>query len=155
VRDSTPLRDGVARVVLGSVAVGEPAVASRIIAGSPGKVAVGLDHREGEVRARGWEEGTGVHVLDALTWPEFAGAAAFIITNIGRDATLEGPDFDGLGKAVAAAGDLGVPVIASGGVGGLDDLRRLRDTGVSGVIVGKAIYEGRFTVEEAVSACAP
>jgi phosphoribosylformimino-5-aminoimidazole carboxamide ribonucleotide (ProFAR) isomerase len=86
-----------------------------------------------------------VPLLDALAWPEFIGAAAFVVTNIERDATMAGPDVDGLRAA---------PVVASGGVGSLDDLRALGAVGVTGVIVGKALYEGRFTVEEAMAACA-
>jgi phosphoribosylformimino-5-aminoimidazole carboxamide ribonucleotide (ProFAR) isomerase len=103
------------------------------------------------VRTRGWEQGSGVPLLEAIAWTEFVGAAAFIVTNIERDATMAGPDMDGLRAAVHAAP---APVIASGGVGTLDELRALHDVGVAGVIVGKAIYEGRFTVEEAVAACA-
>jgi phosphoribosylformimino-5-aminoimidazole carboxamide ribotide isomerase len=79
------------------------------------------------------------------------GAAAVIVTDIGRDGMLTGPDVDGL---AALATTTAVPVIASGGVGSLDDLRALHETGVAGVIVGRALYEGAFTVEEAVAVCA-
>jgi phosphoribosylformimino-5-aminoimidazole carboxamide ribotide isomerase len=151
VRDGSLLGAGIARVVLGSLAVGDPDAAAALIAGHPFEVAIGLDHRDGELRTRGWEQGSGVPLLEALAWPQFAGAAAFVITNIERDATMAGPDMDGLRAAVHAAP---APVIASGGVGTLDELRALHDVGVAGVIVGKAIYEGRFTVEEAVAACA-
>jgi phosphoribosylformimino-5-aminoimidazole carboxamide ribotide isomerase len=151
VRDGSLLDEGLSRVVLGSVAVNDPAAAASVISAHPTQVAVGLDHRDGEVRTAGWEQGSGVSLLDAVAWPEFIGAAAFIITNIERDATMVGPDVDGLRSAVEASS---APVIASGGVGSLDDLRALRDIGVDAVIVGKAIYEGRFTVEEAVAACA-
>ena len=151
VRDGSLLEAGLSRVVLGSLAVNDPRAAAQVIAAHPNGVAVGLDHRDGEVRTAGWEEGSGVRLLDAIAWPEFIGVAAFIVTNIERDATMAGPDLDGLRAVVEAAP---APVIASGGVGGLDDLRALRDIGVDGVIVGKAIYEGRFTVEEGVAACA-
>jgi phosphoribosylformimino-5-aminoimidazole carboxamide ribotide isomerase len=140
----------VARVVLGSLAVNEPDVAAALVASHPGAVAIGLDHWDGEIRTRGWEERSGVQLLDAIGWPEFAGAASFVVTNIAKDATLEGPDLDGLAAVVRATT---APVIASGGVGTLDHLRALTDTGVDGVIVGKALYEGRFTIEEAVLAC--
>ena len=143
-------------VVLGSLAVANRAYVAELIAGHPGKVAVGLDHRDGELRVRGWEEGGGVYVLDALVWPELSGAAAFVVTNIVRDGTLDGPDLEGL-AAVLEITD--VDVIASGGVGSLADLEALTslETGgrrLAGVIVGKALYEERFTVEEAMQACA-
>ena len=151
VRDATLLGEGLGRIVLGSVAVSDRATAATIVAEHGARVAIGLDHRDGEVRVRGWEDAGGVALRDALEWPEFAGAAAFVITDIGRDGLLEGPDVDGYRAMVAASAK---PIVASGGVGTLDDIRALRDTGVTGVIVGKALYEGRFTVEEAVSACA-
>jgi len=156
VRDGRLLDEGVARVVLGSLAVANRAYVAELIAGHPGKVAVGLDHRDGELRVRGWEEGGGVYVLDALVWPELSGAAAFVVTNIVRDGTLDGPDLEGL-AAVLEITD--VDVIASGGVGSLADLEALTslETGgrrLAGVIVGKALYEERFTVEEAMAACA-
>ena len=151
VRDGSLLDAGVARVVIGSLAVSDRAAAADLIATHPTRVAVGLDHRDGEIRTKGWEQGSGVPLLEALSWSEFIGAAAFIVTNIERDATMAGPDLDGLHAAVEAAA---APVIASGGVGSLDDIRAVRDLGVAGVIVGKALYEGRFTVEEAVAACA-
>jgi phosphoribosylformimino-5-aminoimidazole carboxamide ribotide isomerase len=152
VRDGSLLDDGVARVVLGSLAVDDRAATSALIAAHPGRIAVGLDHRDGELRTRGWEEGSGVSITDALAWPELAGASAFVITNIAKDATLEGPDVEGLAAAVEATS---IPVVASGGVGTLDDLRALAATGVAGAIVGKALYEGRFTIEEALAACRP
>jgi phosphoribosylformimino-5-aminoimidazole carboxamide ribotide isomerase len=150
VRDGSLLGDGVTRIVLGSLAVNDRPLAGRLVAAHPGRVAIGLDHWAGEIRTRGWEERSGVQLLDAVGWPEFAGAASFVVTNIAKDATLEGPDLDGLAQVVRSTT---TPVIASGGVGRLDDLRALTNTGVEGVIVGKALYEGRFTIEEALSAC--
>jgi len=156
VRDGRLLEEGVARVVLGSLVVGDRVHAAELIAEHPGQVAVGLDHRDGEIRVRGWEEGGGVYVLDAVSWPELARAAAFVITNIGRDGTLEGPDLEGLAAVLEATeGD----VIASGGVGSLTDLEALSSLSaggrrLAGAIVGKALYEERFTVEEAMAVCA-
>ena len=112
-------------------------------------MAVGLDHRDGEVRVRGWVEGSGARLLDLVTALAATGAAAVVVTDIGRDGMLAGTDVDGL-RAVVRTTHL--PVIASGGVGSLDDLRALGGTGVSGVIVGRALYEGAFTVQEAVAA---
>ena len=136
---------GVARVVMGSAAVRDPrlvADASQMVA-----VAVGLDHRAGELAVHGWTEGSGVELFDALTW--FPTAAAFVITDIGRDGMLQGPDVDGLRAAAAATS---IPIIASGGVATLADLIELGAVpGIAGVITGKALYEGRFTVADGVA----
>ena len=154
VRDGTLLDAGVQRVVLGSVAVDEPDLALDLAARYPGRVAIGLDHRDGEVRTRGWEEGSGRRLLDLVY--SFAGApiAAFIVTDISRDGVLAGPDVDGYAELLGATD---VPVIASGGVGTLDHLHQLADLQargrrLEGAIVGKAIYEGAFTVDEALRA---
>ena len=147
VRDDSLLAEGVARIVLGSMAIANPGRAAGLIERHPGQVAIGLDHRDGEVRVRGWEEGSGVRLEDALQWPEFEYAAAFVVTNIARDGLLAGPDVDGLATATAATE---VPVIASGGVATLDDIAVLREIGAAGVIVGRAIYERAFAVEDAV-----
>jgi len=139
---------GVARVVMGSAAVAQPALveaASRVV-----PVAVGLDHRAGEVAVHGWTEGSGVQLADALGW--FPTAAAFVITDIARDGMLGGPDLVGLAEAGRSTS---IPVIASGGVSSLADLRALQSVpGVDGVITGKALYEGRFTVAEALAVLA-
>ena len=145
VGDAQSLADaGVARVVMGSAAVKDPSLveaASRVV-----PVAVGLDHRDGEVAVHGWTEGSGVQLADALGW--FPAAAAFVITDIARDGMLTGPDVDGLATAARATS---IPVIASGGVSSLADIAALRAVpGIGGVITGKAVYEGRFTVAEAL-----
>jgi phosphoribosylformimino-5-aminoimidazole carboxamide ribotide isomerase len=151
VRDGSLLDEGVARVVLGSAAADDPELVRRLASEYPDRVAVGLDHRDGEVRVRGWEQGSGRKLLDVVEELALPGVAAFVVTDISRDAMLVGPDVEGLRSVRQRTS---VPVIASGGVGSLDDITALRDTGVAGVIVGKAIYEKRFTVEEAVAACA-
>ncbi len=145
--DARTLADaGVARVVMGSAAVNDPelvAAASEIV-----PVAVGLDHRAGEVAVHGWTEGSGLRLDDA--YGLFPTATVFVVTDIGRDGMLEGPDFDGLRRAAELAG---APVIASGGVSSLGDLGELaRIPGLAGIITGKAVYEGRFTVAEAIAA---
>ena len=139
---------GVARVVMGSAAVAEPALVER--AAEVVAVAVGLDHRDGELAVHGWTEASGVRLDSALGW--FPTAAAFVITDIGRDGMLTGPDVAGL----AAAGRLtDIPIIASGGVSSLRDIAELAAVdGLIGVITGKALYEGRFTVAEALAAVA-
>ncbi len=131
---------------MGSAAVSDPGLvvaASEIV-----PVAVGLDHRDGELAVHGWTEGSGVQLADALG--RFPTAAAFVITDISRDGMLAGPDVDGLAAAVAATD---VPVIASGGVSSVDDIVTLAGIpGLGGIITGKALYEGRFTVDEALAA---
>jgi phosphoribosylformimino-5-aminoimidazole carboxamide ribotide isomerase len=99
---------------------------------------------------RGWLEGSGVEWPDAVRRLEGAGVAAFVVTQIQVEGLMGGPDLAGLGELLGATD---VPVIASGGVGTLDDLRALAQLGVAGAIVGTALYEGRFTVEDAVAAC--
>jgi phosphoribosylformimino-5-aminoimidazole carboxamide ribotide isomerase len=145
VGDALVLADaGVARVVMGSAAVAQPSLVAEAARVVP--VAVGLDHRNGEVAVHGWTEGSGVRLADALQW--FPDASAFVITDIARDGMLTGPDVEGL-AAVARA--TATPVIASGGVASLADLSALADVpGIAGVITGKAVYEGRFTVAEAL-----
>lgn len=139
------LDEGVARVVMGSAALASPELVERV--SSIVEVAVGLDHRQGSLAAHGWTVTSDLRVADALG--RFPTAAAFIITDISRDGMLTGPDCDGLAVAV---GSTSVPVIASGGVGTLADLEALaRISGLGGVIVGKALYEGRFTVAEALT----
>ena len=137
---------GVARVVMGSAAVRDPGLVA--VASSVLPVAVGFDHRSGELAVHGWTEGSGVALAAALGM--FPTAAAFVITDIARDGMLVGPDVDGLAAAVQATD---VPVIASGGVASLADLARLASiAGLAGVITGRALYEGRFTVAEALAA---
>jgi phosphoribosylformimino-5-aminoimidazole carboxamide ribotide isomerase len=147
VDDARALADaGVARVVMGSAAVRSPELVDQVAQVVP--VAVGLDHREGELAVHGWTQGSGVQLVDAL--PRFAAAAAFVITDIARDGMLQGPDIAGLAAAAAATS---VPIIASGGVASLADVVALSAVaGISGVITGKALYEGRFTVAQAVDA---
>lgn len=147
---------GVARVIVGTAAIEEPSLVVELCERHPGQVAVGLDTRQGIVAVRGWvAESQGHALLDALESFARVGVAAFIVTAIERDGTLEGPDISQL-RSVLGATD--TPVIASGGVGTLDDLRLLASTQVAGrafagAIAGKALYEGRFTVEEGIAAC--
>ncbi len=139
---------GVARVVMGSAAVREPSLvaeASKVV-----PVAVGLDHRSGEISIHGWTQGSGMMLDDA--YDLFPTAAVFVITDIGRDGMLEGPDTEGLTRSAASAG---APIIASGGVSSIADIEALaKIPGLGGVITGKAVYEGRFTVAEGLAALA-
>jgi phosphoribosylformimino-5-aminoimidazole carboxamide ribonucleotide (ProFAR) isomerase len=128
--------------------VRSPAVVDEVAAVVP--VALGFDHRGGVLAVDGWTTESDVALTDALNG--FPAASAFVITDIERDGSMVGPDVAGLAAAVAATT---VPVIASGGVGTLEDLRALSAiAGLHGAIVGRALYEGRFTVAEALAAMA-
>lgn len=161
------LDGGVARVILGTAALDDPDLLRRAIGSFPGRVALGLDYRRTpdgrtEVAVRGWEEGSGRTVAELLDDVAGAGLAAVIATSIERDGMLTGPDLDGL-AAVLRSTD--VPVIASGGVGSVADIESLRALEVVGAggaprrllgaITGRALVDGRMTVEEGVAACAP
>lgn len=144
---------GVSRVVVGTAALEDPDFVRRLAARHP--VALGLDARGRDVAVRGWVEGSGTDLMDLVAAFEDAGVAALVVTEISRDGTLEGPDLEGLAQVVAATA---IPVIASGGVGSLEDLRalaafRAQGRGLAGVIAGRAIYEGKFSVSEAVEVC--
>ena len=137
---------GVARVVMGSAAVRAPSLVSVVADVLP--VAVGLDHRSGRVATDGWLETSELTVTEALAL--FPDASAFVITDISKDGMLEGPDLTGLNEAARSTS---IPVIASGGVSSLDDVRELASIpGLGGIITGRAVYEGRFTVAEARAA---
>ena len=151
---------GVARVVIGTAAVERPELVTELAARYPGRVAVGLDARGRQVAVKGWTETTGADLVELAQRFEGEGVAALIVTEIGRDGTMAGPDLDQLGAVLEATS---IDVVASGGVGILDDLRALSGLragsgggrSLAGVIVGRAIYEGRFTVEEALRCLAP
>lgn len=145
---------GVRRVVVGTAAVEDPDFVAALAAEH--EVAVGLDARGREVAVHGWQQGSGLDLLELAGRFSGMGVAALVVTEIGRDGTLGGPDVEGLSAVLA---EVDVPVVASGGVGSLEDLRELASVGhpgrsLSGAIVGKAIYEGAFDVADAVAACA-
>lgn len=136
---------GVARVVMGSAAIRDPNLVARCAPVLP--IAVGLDHRNGVVALEGWTEASTLQLSDALSL--YPTADAFVITDISRDGMLVGPDLEGLAMASSSTT---IPVIASGGVSSLDDIRALSTMdGLAGVIAGRAIYEGRFAVTDAVA----
>lgn len=148
---------GVERVVIGTAAVEQPELVDELAARHPGHVAVGLDARGNEVAVRGWVEGAGADLLELSRRFAASGVSALIVTEIGRDGTLAGPDLAQLGSVLAA---VDTPVIASGGVGTLDDLRALDTLAVAGrrltgAIAGRALYEQRFTVAEGLAALGP
>ncbi|MXU63904.1 1-(5-phosphoribosyl)-5-[(5-phosphoribosylamino)methylideneamino]imidazole-4-carboxamide isomerase [Oceanomicrobium pacificus] len=143
------LERGLARVILGTVAVRDPALVKDAAAAFPGKVAVGIDARDGRVAVEGWAETTDVTALDLARRFEDAGVAAIIYTDIDRDGAMQGPNVD---ATAALANAVSIPVIASGGVSSLDDLRALKASGapLDGVISGRALYDGQIDVPSAV-----
>ena len=148
---------GVTRIVLGTAVVEDPGLLRRVAARHPGRVAVGLDSRGGEVALRGWTESSGRTLEEVLAAVEDAPLGAVVVTDIARDGMLSGPDVKGMSAVLGATRH---PVVASGGVGTLDDLRALAAVqtggrGLAGAIVGTALHEGVFTVREAVVACEP
>ena len=146
---------GVTRVVIGTAAVENPALAETLT--SLGRrVAIGLDGRNGKIATHGWETETDIDVVDMARRFEDIGVDAVVVTEIARDGTLEGPDIEGLSRVL---GGTTLDVIASGGVGTTDHLRQLADLRVgerslAGVIAGRAIYEGTVDLVEGLAACA-
>jgi len=143
---------GVVRVVMGTAAVESPDLVAAVSA--IGRVAVGLDLRGDEVAVSGWTAGSGMGLQDALERFSTLGTDAFVITRIERDGTLDGPDLEGLGGALAATG---IDVVASGGVGRPSDLTDLADMEVdgrrlAGIVIGRALYEGTVDLAAAVEA---
>ena len=147
------LEAGVRRVILGSAAVKNPALVRDACRAFPGRVAVGIDARDGIVATEGWAESSGVAALDLALRFEDCGVAAIIYTDIGRDGMLGGLNLD---ATLDLAARLQTPVIASGGVGSIGDLRALADRArgaegtIEGVIVGRALYDGRVDLAAAL-----
>ena len=146
------LDKGIARVILGTVAVEDPDLVRAAARAFPDRVAVGLDARNGRVATRGWAEETEMLVTDLAARFEDAGIAAIIYTDIDRDGAMGGPN---IGATAALARAVGVPVIASGGVSSLADLLALKETGViAGAISGRALYDGKLDLTAALAALA-
>ncbi len=147
----TWIEKGLARVILGTVAVENPDLVREAAKAFPGKVAVGIDARNGMVATKGWAEETDVQVTDLARSFEDAGVAAIIYTDINRDGAMQGPNIE---ATAALAQAVSIPVIASGGVSSLDDLIALRDCGVelNGAISGRALYDGAIDLAEAIRA---
>ena len=138
---------GVARVVLGTAVVTDPElVGSAVALRGPERIAVGLDTRAGKVAIRGWVDVTDLDATDVCRRVLTEGVRTIIYTDVGRDGMLSGPDLDG----ATALQALGASVIASGGVGALADIRAVRQAGLAGVIVGRALYERKFSLEDAL-----
>ncbi len=145
------LEKGVRRVILGTIALKDPALVRQACARFPGQVAVGIDARGGFVAVEGWAETSKVTAADLALKFEDAGVAAIIYTDIDRDGVLAGPNVE---ATAALAERLTTPVIASGGVSSLADLAALQAraaSGIAGVISGRALYDGRIDLKAALS----
>lgn len=146
------LTKGLARVILGTVAVENPDLVRQAAREFPGRIAVGIDARDGRVATRGWADQTDVLATDLARRFEDAGVAAIIYTDIGRDGAMTGPNVE---ATADLARSVSIPVIASGGVSSLEDLIALRDTGViAGAISGRALYDGAIDLAQAIRALA-
>jgi phosphoribosylformimino-5-aminoimidazole carboxamide ribotide isomerase len=145
------LDKGLARVILGTVAVEDPGLVREAARAFPGQVAIGLDARNGMVATRGWAEETDIEVTALARQFEDAGVAALIYTDINRDGAMQGPNVE---ATAALANAVSIPVIASGGVSSLDDLRALKASGapLDGAISGRALYDGAIDLQEALEA---
>ena len=147
------VKAGVSYVILGTKAVKEPAFVAQACAAFPGKVIVGLDAKDGLVATDGWAEVSEVRATDLAKQFESAGVSAIVYTDIARDGMMQGVN---VGATVAMAQASSIPVIASGGITNLDDIKGLlavADQGICGAITGRAIYEGTLDVAEAQRLC--
>jgi len=145
------LDKGIRRVILGTAAVKDPDLVIEACRLHPGRVAVGLDARDGKIALSGWAEETDVTAVTQAQRFEGAGVAAIIYTDIDRDGAMGGPN---IRQTAALAEAVSIPIIASGGVSSLDDLKALRETGsIAGAITGRALYDKAFTLEEALAVC--
>ena len=143
------LKTGIAQVILGSLAFSDPSVISQIQKRfGPDSVIVALDNREGRIMVEGWQTATAMTVDDALQKYTELGVQTYLITSIAQDGMLNGPDLQTLSGAVMYSG---VKVIAAGGIGSIGDLSALKEIGCEGAVIGKALYEGRFTLKEALA----
>jgi phosphoribosylformimino-5-aminoimidazole carboxamide ribotide isomerase len=145
----TVLGAGARHVVVGTSAIKQPAMVAELCRAHPGRIVVAVDAKDGEVAVEGWVEGSGVTAIELAKRAADWGAEAVLYTDVHRDGMGTGPAIE---ATVALMQAVSIPVIASGGVGSLDHLRALAAAGVGAVIVGRALYEGRFTLAEAIAA---
>lgn len=138
---------GVARCVLGTAAIETPELVAWAAERYPGRVAVGIDARDGKVAVKGWEESSALTPLEVALQAKQAGVRTVIYTEIANDGMQGGPDIEG---SAALAEKSGLDVIVSGGVGCLEDVERVKKAGLPGVIVGKAMYDGRLEIKQAL-----
>jgi phosphoribosylformimino-5-aminoimidazole carboxamide ribotide isomerase len=145
------LEKGIARVIIGTAAVRDPALVKNAAKAFPGRVAVGLDARDGKVAVEGWAETSQVTALEIAQRFEDAGVAAIIFTDIARDGLLKGLNLD---ATIALADRISIPVIASGGLASIDDIKAMltpRAKKLAGAIAGRALYDGRLNPSTALA----
>ncbi len=143
------VHDGAGRIQLGSAAVRDPELVAWAVRELGEKLVVSIDARNGEVMTQGWTEGSGLTVIALARQMVAAGVPRLMVTDIGRDGTFEGSNVELYRELVR---ELSAPIVASGGVTTVEDLRQLREAGCEGVIVGKALYEGRIDLQDAIAA---
>lgn len=138
---------GIARIILGTVALRDPDLVKAACREFPGRIAVGIDARQGKVAVEGWVETSEITAHDLARRFENAGVAAIVYTDIDRDGAMQGVNVE---ATAALAAHIDIPIIASGGVASLDDIRALKARGITGAILGRALYEGRIDLREAL-----
>jgi len=145
------LEAGVTRVILGTVAVRDPALVKQAAKSFPGRIAVGIDARDGVVAVEGWAKASSLSATELARRFEDEGVAAIIFTDIARDGMLQGVN---VAATAALACAVSIPIIASGGVSGVEDIRQLIDSGapIAGAVIGRALYDGRIKPAEALFA---
>jgi phosphoribosylformimino-5-aminoimidazole carboxamide ribotide isomerase len=135
-----------ARVVLGTLAFKDKITLQKLLQNlGPKKIVISVDHKDGEIVIHGWQEGTGINLIDAIKDFLSMGFSEFLLTNVNRDGTLEGPDLRFLEQACK----LNANVIASGGISNIKDVQDVKEKNSFGVILGKALYENKISIEEA------
>lgn len=143
---------GISRTILGTVALEDPDLVAAAVARWGGAIAVGLDARDGKLATRGWLDQSDALTIDVAQALQSAGVRHFIFTDIRRDGTLTGPNLESLQELITA---VDADVIASGGVGTLADIEAAREIGAAGAIVGRALYDGRVDLSEAIALARP
>lgn len=143
------LAAGVQRLVVGSVAIENPALLADLATSFPGRIVLGLDARDGKVAVRGWLETSELHAIDVAKRHEELPLAGIVYTDIAKDGMMAGPNLPALAEMVRA---VRLPVIASGGVSKAEDIRQVAAVGAAGCIVGRALYEGSLTLAAAAEA---
>jgi len=141
---------GVARIVVGSIAIEQPHLLDELAASLPGRIVLGLDARDGRVAVRGWIETSPLTALDVARRHEHLPLAALVYTDIATDGTLGGPNLAALREMVSA---VKLPVVASGGIASATDLAQVAAVGAAGCIVGRALYDGGLSLAAATAAC--
>lgn len=143
VRATTDVAD---RAVIGTLAFENPDLLEDLrVSPGPDKIVISADHRNGKVVTRGWQNPTATGLIEAIEGFLDMGFGDFLVTDVGRDGTLEGPELDYLGQAC----NIGARIIASGGISGVEDVKQVMRAGASGVILGRAMYDRKITITEA------